>query len=68
MDETCPTCERNKHNYDVFSLKVESIGGNRYAILFVDDATKWRKVYLMEKMSEATQKFNQVYSRHSLPF
>lgn len=30
---------------DVIFFDVESIGDNLYAILFVDDTTRWRQVY-----------------------
>ncbi|CAL1672144.1 unnamed protein product [Lasius platythorax] len=40
-------------------MRTESEGGARYFITFIDDYTRWCKVYFMRSKSEVTQKFTE---------
>ena len=42
---------------DVATLPTHTIGGSKYALLFVDEATRWRTVYFLKQKSEVSEKF-----------
>jgi hypothetical protein len=41
------------------SVEQESLGGARYAVLFTDERTRWRRIFFMRAKSETLQRFQQ---------
>ena len=62
---TDPRSKENLVHCDLFGpVETTSVGGNRFAIIFVDDATRYKEIYFLERKNEALAAFRKYCASH----